>query len=99
MSPDMTTLPAATATATAIIELENLTHMTVSFCSGVTCCSGIPRETEQADGRIFQYSPIARKCLPVAPARKTERQGDPSWTLHATRRKHHNLDDPEWTAL
>src|SRR5437588_3412043 len=57
---EMTTLTAVTATATAIIEPENLSRID---------CLPFPRsvllrrnsgETKQVDGSVFQYSPIAR---------------------------------------
>jgi hypothetical protein len=43
MDTEMTKLTAATATATAIIEPENLSRMTVSFFPVVSYGNGIPQ--------------------------------------------------------
>ena len=59
----MTTLTAAPATAIVIIEPENLSRMMISFCPAVSCCNGIPHETQiSAYGSFFWHSPIARSC-------------------------------------
>jgi hypothetical protein len=60
MDTEMTTLTAAPAIATVIIEPENLSRMMASFCPALPYCNGIPHETKQVDGSVFQNSPIAR---------------------------------------
>jgi hypothetical protein len=59
METEIPTLIAAKATATVIIEPENLSRID-DLPLQVSYGSGIPPETKQADGSVFQYSPIAR---------------------------------------
>src|SRR5947207_2322774 len=59
MDTEMTTLTAAPAMATDIIEPENLSRMMASFCPTVLLQRN-PHETQtSADDSVFRYSPIA----------------------------------------
>src|SRR5438105_2571219 len=60
MDTEMTTLTAATATATVIIEPENLSRIDGLPLPRSVLLRWNSRETKQSYGSVFQYSPIAR---------------------------------------
>src|SRR5258706_10755009 len=59
MGTEMTVLTAATAMAAVIIEPENLSRIDGLPLPGGVLPQRNSHETKQADGSVFQYSPIA----------------------------------------